>query len=127
MCLRAAQEGSSLWPCYGASSRKESGKWMGFDAMSTVAHRTMYSFKPTSMSDSAIMRQLSKVIVAPRTGYVSLDHTSVSHISGHSDLKESIGLTLDARRAGRKLARKATVAKRTETLASVATSKGSTP
>jgi hypothetical protein len=45
----------------------------------------------------------------------------------HSYLKDSIGLTLDARRAGIKLAKRATMAKSIDTLTSVATSKGLTP
>jgi hypothetical protein len=45
----------------------------------------------------------------------------------HSYRKESVGLTLDARRAGTKLAKRTTEARRMDTLASVATSNGLTP
>jgi hypothetical protein len=49
------------------------------------------------------------------------------HISGYSYLRESIGLTFEARRAGTKLAKRTTEARRIDTLASVATSNGLTP
>jgi hypothetical protein len=57
----------------------------------------------------------------------SLDNKSIFHISGYSYLKESIGLTFEARLAGTKLAKRTTAARRIDTLASVATSNGLTP
>jgi hypothetical protein len=52
---------------------------------------------------------------------------NVFHIVGYSCLKESIGSTFEARRAGTKLAKRTTEARRIDTLASVARSNGLTP
>ncbi|MEA2260472.1 MAG: hypothetical protein QOJ51_3297 [Acidobacteriaceae bacterium] len=52
---------------------------------------------------------------------------NVFHIVGYSCLKESIGSTFEARRAGTKLAKRTTEARRIDTLASVDTSNGLTP
>jgi hypothetical protein len=57
------------------------------------------------------MLQSSRASVVAKTMVSSLDHKGVFHVFGYSYLRESIGLTFDALRAGTKLAKRTTEAR----------------